>query len=150
MALGRDGFEEAFARTHFLSKIASWGSDAEFAYGVWLPSTGSGVLRQAQHDILIGVVSLHGLMFDSRQPELSYWIDKGHEGRGIVTRAVRALIDASAGPLGVQAFVITCRTENLRSRAVAERLGFQPAGVQRRMLVTGVSFEEVRYELPVL
>jgi ribosomal-protein-serine acetyltransferase len=132
MSLGRDGFDAAYARAYFLQKIASWESGAEYAYGIWTEQ-------------LAGVVTLHGMMFDREQPELSYWIDKASEGRGIVTRAVGALIEAAREPLAARVFVITFRSENTRSRGVAERLGFQPAGVQRRFLADGSFFEETRY-----
>ncbi len=42
-----------------------------------------------------------------------------------------ALIDLAFGELGVHRIVIRAGTENVRSRAIAERLGFIPEGVAR-------------------
>ena len=63
--------------------------------------------------------------------ELGYWIDAGHEGRGIVTRATRALTTAAFDQLGLNRVEIRAGTENARSRAVPERLGYAFEGVQR-------------------
>lgn len=63
--------------------------------------------------------------------EIGYWIDSEHEGRGLVTRAVGALIDIGFGEMGVNRIVIRSGVENLRSRAIPERLGFVFEGVER-------------------
>lgn len=61
--------------------------------------------------------------------ELGYWIDQGFEGRGLVTRGVRAVIDHLAGQRGIRRFEIRTAVHNERSRAVAERVGFKLEGV---------------------
>jgi ribosomal-protein-serine acetyltransferase len=65
--------------------------------------------------------------------ELGYWIDRGHEGRGIVTLACRALVDHALAA-GLSRVEIRAATRNLRSRRVAERLGFTLEGTLRAAL----------------
>ena len=63
--------------------------------------------------------------------EIGYWLDREHEGRGIVTRATRALTGAAFDQLGLHRVTIRAAVENVRSRAVPERLGYRFEGVLR-------------------
>ena len=60
--------------------------------------------------------------------ELGYWLDAGATGRGVVTEAVRALLDTAARALPrIRLAEIHCHVENEPSNAVPKRLGFEPA-----------------------
>ena len=62
---------------------------------------------------------------------IGYWIAAEFEGRGLVTRAVRALLDVGFREIGLHRIEIKAGTENTRSRAIPERLGFVREGVER-------------------
>ncbi|HET8527265.1 MAG TPA: GNAT family N-acetyltransferase, partial [Actinomycetota bacterium] len=63
--------------------------------------------------------------------EIGYWISGEFEGRGLVTRAVRALLDIGFGEIGLHRIEIKAGTDNTRSRAIPERLGFGQEGIER-------------------
>lgn len=86
---------------------------------------------------LVGAAGVHSVEPRSRSGIIGYWLDAREQGKGIVTRAVRAVIERSftqrlfeEGPF--ERLEISADVGNLRSRAVAERLGFTFEGVLRR------------------
>ena len=147
--------EGVVLRRHEMEDLdALWAAiEAERArIGVWMPWVEGALTIDDERRWLEGVVaderSLEGcgvwvraefaggvgLMF--RDPwgvsgELGYWLVSEHEGRGLATRACRALIDIGFRELGLHRLSIRAGVENVRSRAVAERLGFRQEGIER-------------------
>jgi ribosomal-protein-serine acetyltransferase len=73
---------------------------------------------------LAGVVGLHGIDWMNRKTSVGYWVAQDHQGRGLITRACRALLPHLFGELGLHRVEIACAPENTRSAAIPERLGF--------------------------
>ena len=80
---------------------------------------------------LAGVLGQHYIDSLNRRTELGYWLDVGHQGRGIVTSAVARLTDYAFAEQDCNRVILHCATGNTKSRAVAERLGFVQEGVLR-------------------
>jgi ribosomal-protein-serine acetyltransferase len=84
----------------------------------------------------------------SNQGELGYWLAKSFEGRGLVTKGCRALIEHGLRELGLHRIEIKAAPDNARSRAVAERLGFtQEAQLRDAGLAAGGYHDLVVYGL---
>jgi ribosomal-protein-serine acetyltransferase len=63
--------------------------------------------------------------------EIGYWIDGAYEGRGIVTRAATRFLGLAFDELGLHRVELQAAVENVRSRAVAQRLGMIEEGIAR-------------------
>jgi len=75
-------------------------------------------------DRIVGMTGVHSICSDHQSGRLGYWIGHDHAGRGIMTRAVSAVIEFAKEMYPLRRIEIHCVTENERSRAMAERLGF--------------------------
>jgi ribosomal-protein-serine acetyltransferase len=92
-------------------------------------SLGLGIFRDEE---LIGSIGLNDLDDTARKTEIGYWIARNEEGHGIITRACQALIDYAFDELGLNRVQIRCSTENLKSGAIPERLGFKREAMLRQ------------------
>jgi ribosomal-protein-serine acetyltransferase len=82
-------------------------------------------------DALVGILD-YRLNWRGRNVELGYWLDSAVQGKGIVTQACRTMVQHAFEEHQVHKVVISCATDNPRSRAVAERLGFTQEGILRQ------------------
>jgi ribosomal-protein-serine acetyltransferase len=80
---------------------------------------------------LVGVIGQHYIDSLNRRTEIGYWIDAAHQGRGIVTSATARLTDYAFAAQDCNRVMLHCAAGNLKSRAVAERLGFVQEGILR-------------------
>jgi len=80
---------------------------------------------------LCGMIYHLNLNWPNRSTGLSYWLDKMHEGKGIMTASCCAVVSHAFNTLRLNRVSIECATENTRSRAVPERLGFKLEGIIR-------------------
>jgi len=81
---------------------------------------------------LLGGTGLHRIDWAVRKFEVGYWIRPEAAGQGHVSEAVRLLVALAFERLAAGRVEIRCDTRNVRSRAVAERCGFELEGVLRR------------------
>jgi ribosomal-protein-serine acetyltransferase len=85
-----------------------------------------------ENDVLIGCIGLHGLSERARRANVGYWLGNEYSGQGIMTKSVKSLIDYSFNKLNLNRIGVEIATENKKSLAVAERLGFVKEGVIRQ------------------
>jgi RimJ/RimL family protein N-acetyltransferase len=79
---------------------------------------------------LIGVI---GLSFhEGRPPELGYWLGEPYWGKGYMTEAGRALIDAAHSTHQYDVIGARALADNTASLHVLEKLGFQRLGKAKR------------------
>jgi ribosomal-protein-serine acetyltransferase len=77
---------------------------------------------------LVGFAGLFHVDSGLQSGEIGYWIDQAAEGRGLVTRACRALTGYGFGEVDLHRIELRCGATNVRSQAVAGRLGLRLEG----------------------
>lgn len=80
---------------------------------------------------LVGVIGYHAINWPSRKVEIGYWLGAEFQGKGLMTRACRAMVVYAFEKLLLNRVTILCATGNTRSRAIPERLGFTQEGILR-------------------
>ncbi len=80
---------------------------------------------------LVGAIGFHAIDWPNSATTIGYWLAEDAQGRGIMTRAVRALTDHAFGAWDLHRVEISAATDNHRSRAIPTRLGFVEEGVRR-------------------
>lgn len=94
--------------------------------------------------VFAGLVGFRSTDRFNRRTEIGYWISKEFEGRGLMTRAVIALVNLAFSDLGMNRVQIRCATGNDRSRRIPIRLGFRLEGVERDgELLSGGQFTDL-------
>jgi ribosomal-protein-serine acetyltransferase len=80
---------------------------------------------------LVGSIGLHQIDWYNRFTSIGYFLAKKAEGRGIITRTVRSILNYAFFYLGLNRVEIRCGVKNKKSRAIPERLGFVLEGIVR-------------------
>ena len=81
--------------------------------------------------VLVGGIGMDKYDKENKTSSIGYWLDKGNQGKGIITQACQGLIRYCKEILGVNRIEIRCSAKNDKSNAVAKRLGFTFEGVLR-------------------
>lgn len=94
--------------------LVRWLLREELALSIWEAASGR----------FLGGVGLHPRDWAARSFEIGYWLRASAEGQGYMSEAVRLVTAAATRLLQPNRLEIRCDARNLRSAAVAERLGF--------------------------
>lgn len=117
----------------FLEQVAANRSQGRTAaYGIW---------RGGE---LAGLIGLHDMDISNGTAQIGYWIAEPFQGRGLMTRAVAALIRTAFEQLGLARIEIRCAAGNQRSQAIPKRLGFTFEGALRSAQRLGGERVDVR------
>jgi ribosomal-protein-serine acetyltransferase len=81
---------------------------------------------------IVGNIGLHSVDHNNRKTSLGYWLSPPFQGRGLATLSAGAICRYVFTHMGLNRIEIRCATENKKSRAIPERLGFRPEGILRQ------------------
>lgn len=80
---------------------------------------------------LAGVIALNGINWPNKSTFLGYWLGECYQGQGLITKACDELLKYAFGELSLNRISIRAAKGNLKSQAVAKRLGFSCDGLLR-------------------
>jgi ribosomal-protein-serine acetyltransferase len=89
----------------------------------------AGILYQGK---LTGCIGFHHIDRSNRATSIGYWLGASFQGKGLMTEACRGLVEYAFKELNLNRVQIRCATENQKSRAIPERLGFRQEGILRQ------------------
>ena len=117
-----DNYESVTTATQFIRRNREENHRATgLVMGIWA------------REILAGVVTFDYIEWSNRAALIGFWLGKSFQGKGIMTRTCRALLDLAFDELGLNRVEISCALENRRCRLVPERLDFRQEGISRQI-----------------
>jgi ribosomal-protein-alanine N-acetyltransferase len=92
---------------------------------------------------IIGRIALGGVLRGAFQNAyLGYWIDQEHQGRGLMTEAVRATTSFAFSAAGLHRVQAAVMPRNAGSLRVLEKAGYRREGVAERYLSIAGNWED--------
>lgn len=79
-----------------------------------------------------GTISLVEISRFRNQAEIGYWLAEEFNGKGIMTRSCRAIVNHCFKDLNLSRVIIRCDKRNKESRKIPEKLGFYNQGILKR------------------
>ncbi len=94
-------------------------------------------------DTILAKIALNGVLRGAMHGAyLGYWIDGAHQGRGLATEAIRAVLDFAFGPAMLHRIQAAIMPHNERSLRVVEKLGLRREGYALRYLQIAGKWED--------
>lgn len=86
------------------------------------------VILDKNTDELIGATSFHHYNWKIPSVETGYWVRKSKSGYGYMTEATNAITQYAFKQLQVKRIALTCDPDNIKSKNIAEKLGYTLEG----------------------
>jgi [ribosomal protein S5]-alanine N-acetyltransferase len=87
-------------------------------------------------EAIAGMISLNDVLRGPLQMgNVGYWVDRGHNGRGLASAALAEVADFAFGEAGLHRLEAATQPGNLRSQRVLEKNGFARFGYAHELLL---------------
>lgn len=100
--------------------LISFANNEGFTIGIWYKSA------------LAGQIDFGNVDWNARKFEIGYWLGESFQGKGLVTKSCRVLINHAFNELKFNRVEMRCAVENKKSRKIPEKLGFREEGLLRQ------------------
>jgi RimJ/RimL family protein N-acetyltransferase len=132
------GYNIAETEAFIESCITAWAQQAHFPFAIF----------DARSQQYLGGIGVNHIDRQNRQGSVGYWVRTSATGRGVAPRAVRLVARFAFDTLQLSRLEIFARTENARSRRVAEKAGAQFEAIARNRVVQhGQAYDAALYSL---
>jgi RimJ/RimL family protein N-acetyltransferase len=115
---------DAFTRQEAEALIAEQGTVAPGTPGRWLQLA----VELAEDGALVGDCALHVREEDRRLGEVGFTFARQHQGRGLASEAMQALLELAFATIGLHRLAAVVDTANAPAIRLLERLGFRREG----------------------
>ncbi len=97
----------------------------------------------------VGLIGFRATDMSNKKTEIGYWLSEPFQKKGIVTNAVKALIEYAFNELDMNRIEINCAVGNETSKHIPQKLGFILEGLEREgeLLSDGLFVNLERYSL---
>lgn len=114
--------DRSIENTHVFIKrnLKQFAENEGFAIGIWHKGK------------MAGQIEYNYLDWSNRKTEIGFWLGESFQGKGLVTKSCRVLIDYAFYELKLNRVEMHCGVENRKSRKIPEKLGFREEGVVRQ------------------
>jgi ribosomal-protein-alanine N-acetyltransferase len=106
-------------------KIAKQKSRTEYIFAITFKN----------EDKMIGEIILSDIDHDQKKTELAYWLSESHWKKGIISEAIKSVIDFAFNSLNLNRIEISAFVENKASNNLAKKLGFKYEGTKREVSI---------------
>ena len=101
------------------SVIAQYKNDHSYSWAIELKESKK----------FIGIVRIFDVSMSNKRGELSYIMNPGFQGRGLMSEAIQAIVELCFKELGLNRLQARCTEENISSEKVMQKIGMSYEGI---------------------
>ncbi len=83
------------------------------------------------NNLLAGLIDVHNGDRLNKKAEIGYWLGEEFQGKGVMTRSCKALINYAFYDAGLNRITIKCAEGNKKSQAIPQKLNFYFEGIEK-------------------
>lgn len=84
-----------------------------------------------ENEIVIGRIGVYKIDIQNKIGEIGYWLIENKQGKGIIIKSCKTIIDFCFNELKINRIEIKCGIKNSKSKAIPEKLNFTNEGIIR-------------------
>jgi ribosomal-protein-serine acetyltransferase len=97
------------------------------------------------NNVIVASVGFISINNNDKKGEIGYWISSQYQGKGIVSKSVKACINYGFNRLGLNKIIIQCARGNSRSINLAGKLGFSIEGILKEDRIRNNTYHDTFY-----